>query len=185
MGDTVKRQVWVIGHKNPDTDAICAAITYANYKNKLDGESATYIPKRCGDLNGETRYVLKRFGVELPEFVGNVGAQIKDSNFRRTQGISGDLSLKRAWEMMKELKVVALPVLDEDGRLEGMIVNGDLARTYMDVIDNSELSRASTPYGNIVETIGGRLITGDRYACFDRGKVVVAAGNYDTMREYI
>ncbi len=186
MGETgKKRPVWVIGHKNPDTDAICSAITYSNYKNKLDGGERTYIPKRCGDLNGETAYVLKRFGVEVPEFVANVGAQVKDIEFRRTKGISGDLSLKRAWELMKELKVVALPVLDEDDKLDGMIVNGDLARTYMDVIDNSELSRANTPYQNIIETIEGTLVTGDRWGCFDRGKVVVAAGNLDTIREYI
>ncbi len=179
------KQVWVIGHKNPDTDAICAAITYANLKNKLSDGTVEYVPKRCGDLNGETSYVLKRFGVELPEFVGNVGAQIKDSDFRHTVGIKGRLSLKRAWELMKELKVVALPVLGDDDHLDGMIVNGDLARTYMDMIDNCELSRARTPYGNIVDTIEGTLVTGDRTGVFDSGKVVVAAGNHDTMREYI
>lgn len=186
MGDSSqKKQVWVIGHKNPDTDAICAAITYANLKNKTGDGSVTYIPKRCGNLNGETSYVLKRFGVDVPEFVGNVGAQVKDSDFRRTEGIDGGMSLKRAWEMMKEKKVVALPVLGEKEHLDGMIVNGDLARTYMDMIDNRELARARTPYGNIVDTIDGTLITGDREACFEDGSVVVAAGNHDTMRKYI
>ena len=186
MGDSNQaKQVWVIGHKNPDTDAICAAITYANLKNKTSDGTVTYVPKRCGNLNGETSYVLKRFGVDLPEFVGNVGAQVKDVDFRRTVGIKGRLSLKRAWEMMKEMKVVALPVLGEDHHLDGMIVNGDLARTYMDMIDNCELSRANTPYSNIIDTIEGTLITGDKTACFNKGKVVVAAGNHKTMREYI
>ena len=177
--------MWVFGHKNPDSDAICAAITYANLKNKTGDGSIEYVPKRCGDLNGETSYILKRFGVAVPEFVGNVGAQVKDVDFRRTAGVDGKLSLKRAWELMKELKVVALPVIEEDGYLAGMIVHGDLARTYMDVIDNRELSRARTPYSNIIDTIEGTLITGDRGSCFDTGKVVVAAGNHDTMREYI
>ncbi len=186
MGESEQtRQVWVIGHKNPDTDAICAAITYANLKNKTGNGSIKYVPKRCGDLNGETSYVLERFGVEVPEYVGNVGAQVKDSDFRHTAGVDGSMSLKSAWELMKKIKVVALPVLDDDGLLEGMIVHGDLARTYMDVIDNRELSRARTPYSNIIDTIEGVLITGDRNACFDKGKVVVAAGNHSTMREYI
>ena len=104
MGDSGQRkQVWVFGHKNPDSDAICAAITYANLKNKTGDGSIEYVPKRCGDLNGETSYILKRFGVAVPEFVGNVGAQVKDVDFRRTAGVDGKLSLKRAWELMKEL----------------------------------------------------------------------------------
>ena len=183
MGDNKVKQVWVIGHKNPDTDAICAAITYANLKNRST-EGEAYIPKRCGNVNSETAYVLERFGVSAPEFVSNVGAQIKDVDFRHTEGISGEVSLKCAWEMMKELKVVALPVLS-GSHLDGMIVNGDLARTYMDVTDNRELSRAKTPYTNIIETVKGVLITGDRNAVFDTGSVVVAAGNSATMREYI
>lgn len=183
MGNANEKQVWVIGHKNPDTDAICAAITYANLKNRSD--DGIYIPKRCGNVNSETAYVLERFGIPAPELVSNVGTQIKDVDFRHTEGISGEMSLKRAWEMMKELKVVALPVLSDNSHLDGMIVNGDLARTYMDVMDNAELSRAHTPYSNIVETIHGTLITGDRDAVFDKGSVVVAAGNSETMREYI
>ena len=183
MGDSRTKQVWVIGHKNPDTDAICAAITYANLKNHLD--EGIFIPKRCGNVNSETAYVLERFGVPAPELVTNVGAQIKDVDFRHTVGIAGEVSLKSAWELMKELKVVALPVLSRHHRLDGMIVNGDLARTYMDVTDNRELSRAKTPYLNIIETIRGTLITGDREAVFDKGSVVVAAGNTETMREYI
>lgn len=180
------KQVWVIGHKNPDTDAICAAISYANFKNETERNHNTiYVPKRCGDLNGETRYVLDRFGKEIPGFVDNVGAQVKDSDFRQTQGITGEMSLKRAWEMMKELNVVALPVLGDNRHLDGMIVNGDLARTYMDVMDNNELSRAKTPYQNIIDTISGTWITGDKDSRFETGKVVVAAGNHDTMRDYI
>ncbi len=178
-----KKNVWVIGHKNPDTDAICAAITYANLKNHTD--ESTFIPKRCGNVNSETAYVLKRFGVTVPELVTNVGTQIKDVDFRHTVGISGEVSLKSAWELMKELNVVALPVLSGHYHLDGMIVNGDLARMYMDVTDNRELSRARTPYLNIIETIRGTLITGDREGVFDSGSVVIAAGNADQMREYI
>ncbi len=59
MGESNRKQVWVIGHKNPDTDAICAAITYANFKNHVDDR--TFIPKRCGNVNSETAYVLERF----------------------------------------------------------------------------------------------------------------------------
>ena len=52
-----KRKTWVIGHKNPDTDSICAAIAYADLKNQT--EDGIFIPKRAGHMNEETKYVLK------------------------------------------------------------------------------------------------------------------------------
>ncbi len=70
-------------------------------------------PRRAGELNEETRYVLETFGVAEPELVLDVGAQVKDIEIRRTPGINGQDSLKRAWEMMKELNVVTLPITDE------------------------------------------------------------------------
>lgn len=180
----MKKNVWVVGHKNPDTDSICAAITYANLKNKIQPEE-TYIPKKAGKINSETRYVLNRFGVDEPETIGDVGAQIKDIDYRHTQGVSGHYSLKKAWELMRQLDVVTLPVVDANRRLEGVIVNGDIAYSYMDVLDNRILGRAKTQYKNIIETIHGTMAAGNEHAYFVKGKVVVASGNRAAMREEI
>ena len=169
-----KKQVWVVGHKHPDTDSVCAAIAYANYKNALDGEM-TYIPKRAGSLNAETVYVLNRFGVEAPELVTDVGTQMRDIKIRRTEGVSSHISMKKAWEMMKILGVVTLPVVN-DHKLEGLIVTGDIAKSYMDVYDNTILSTARTQYKNIIETLEGQLLAGNEHAYFVRGKVVIGAG---------
>lgn len=93
------KKVWVVGHKNPDTDSICAAISYAYLKNQL-GERQ-YVPKRAGAISEETRYVLDYFKVEDPELITDVGAQLKDISIRKTAGISSQISLKKAWETMK------------------------------------------------------------------------------------
>ena len=100
---TESKKVWVVGHKNPDTDSICAAISYAYLKNQ-SGDKKTYVAKRAGAVNEETRYVLERFGVEEPPLVTYAGAQIKDINIRKTAGVSNQISLKRAWELMKKLE---------------------------------------------------------------------------------
>lgn len=173
-----KKKVWVVGHKHPDTDSICAAISYANLKNELEkrepdnASQMTYVPKRAGSVNAETAYVLDRFGVEAPELISDVGTQIKDIHIRKTEGVSSHISMKKAWEMMKILNVVTLPVVREN-KLEGLIVTGDIAKSYMDVYDNTILSRARTQYKNIVETLGGQLITGNEHAYFVNGKVVI------------
>ena len=104
---TESKKVWVVGHKNPDTDSICAAISYAYLKNQ-SGDKKTYVAKRAGAVNEETRYVLERFGVEEPPLVSYAGAQIKDINIRKTAGVSNQISLKRAWELMKKLEAKGL-----------------------------------------------------------------------------
>ncbi|MFI3207844.1 MAG: DHH family phosphoesterase, partial [Eubacteriales bacterium] len=60
MAENKKRSIYVVGHKNPDTDSICSAIAYANLKNKIS--SKEYKAKRAGQINEETQYVLKKFG---------------------------------------------------------------------------------------------------------------------------
>ena len=174
----------VIGHKNPDTDSICAAISYAYLKNQ-SGDKKTYVAKRAGAVNEETRYVLERFGVEEPPLVSYAGAQIKDINIRKTAGVSNQISLKRAWELMKKLEVVTLPVTNQFGKLEGVIVTKDIATSYMDVLDNCVLSKARTQYKTIAETIDGEVYAGNEHAHFVRGKVVIATSNPEYMADYI
>lgn len=182
-----EKKVWVVGHKNPDTDSICAAIAYANYKNlveqekKTEGKKITYVPKRAGVVNAETAYVLNYFNMEAPDLINDVGTQIKDITIRRTEGVDSHISMKKAWEMMKILNVVTLPVVNRKNKLEGLIVTGDIAKSYMDVYENSILATARTQYKNIIETLEGRLLSGNEHGYFVRGKVVVGVGSAEAL----
>ncbi len=182
MSDKKKREIFVIGHKNPDTDSICSAIAYANLKNKLTGDN--YAAKRAGQINEETRYVLDYFGVKIPEYVADVGTQVKDIEIRMTQGVDADISLKKAWQLMRQNNVVTLPIT-EGKKLRGLITIGDIAKSYMDVYESTILGVARTQYSNIIETIDGTMIVGDEKAFVDKGKVLVAAANPDLMESYI
>lgn len=175
--------VWVIGHKNPDTDSICAAIAYAALKNQTEREH--YIAKRAGAMNGETAYVLDYFGVDVPELVSDVGAQVKDINIRRTAGVREGITLKKAWELMQTERVVTLPIVNEDRKLVGLISNNDIAMCYMEVFNQESLSQARPRYRNIIETLNGTLLTGNEHGIFMNGKVEVAAGNKDRVDEYL
>lgn len=178
------KKVWVVGHKNPDTDSICAAIAYAYLKNQSD-EEKSYVPRRAGAINEETRYVLECFEAEEPELAEYAGTQIKDITIRKTVGVNSQISLKRAWELMKKLDVVTLPVTNRQGKMEGVIVTKDIATSYMDVFDNHVLSQARTQYKTIAETIDGEVIVGNEHAYFIHGKVVVATSNPEYMADYI
>lgn len=177
-----ERPVVVIGHKNPDTDSICSAIAYANLKRIITGRP--YVPRAAGHLNEETRYVLKRFDVEEPAYLATVEPLVRDVELQQIAGITEELSLKNAWALMKEASVVTLPILKE-GKLDGLITIGDIARSYMEEHDSHTVSMANTPYRNILDTLEGTLVTGDADAYFNQGKVVIAAANPDVMEEYI
>ena len=170
--------VMVVGHKNPDTDSICSAIAYARLKEKETGEC--YEPRRAGQLNPETEFVLDYFKLPVPELISDVGTQVKDMEIRETAGVDSGISLKKAWSLMKELNVVTLPIVS-GRRLDGLITIGDIANSYMNVYDSRILSVARTHYANIVETIEGTMLIGDENGVFDHGKVLIAAANPDLM----
>lgn len=180
MADTTP--VYVIGHKNPDTDSICSAIAYAELKNRLHGGG--YCPARAGQINQETQYVLNFFQVPAPKYVEDVMTDVRDIDIRKTKGVSGQMSLKKAWNMMRELGVVTLPVT-EGQRLQGLITIGDIANAYMEVYDNRSLSAAKTSYKNIIETLDGVLLNGDENAVFEQGEVVIATANPDVMEDFL
>ena len=179
-----KETVYVIGHKNPDTDSICSAIAYCDIKNRTS-QHQKFIPKRAGQINEETEYVLNRFGVQPPGYLSNIGTQVKDMDIRMSPDADKGMSLKAAWDIMQENSIVSLPIRDKEGALEGLITIGDIAKTYMDTTDSYLLSRARTQYQKIAETIDGEVIEGNPHGYFIKGRVMVGTANPDKMKEYI
>ena len=165
----------VVGHKNPDTDSICSAIAYANLKNLI--APGTCIPKRAGNLNNETNFVLNYFKMDTPDLIEDVNTQVMDIEYRKTPGIKDTISIKEAWKMMRELDVVTLPIVTQNNMLEGIITINDIAKSYMDVYDNNILAMAKTPYSNLVEVLEGNLIAGNPHNHIVNGKVTIGAAN--------
>lgn len=176
-------KIYIIGHKNPDTDSICSAICYAYLKHSIDGK--TYIPMRAGEINAETEYVLKAFDAQPPAYVENVQTQVKDVEYRHMDGVSSDISIKDAWEILSNAHATTLPTIDENGKLEGIITVKDIAMTYMEVYDNRIIATANTPYSNIVNTLAAKLVIGEPSDVISQGKVLIAAANPDMMENYI
>lgn len=179
-----KREIIVIGHKNPDTDAICSAIAYSELKNRLDQEN-TYVPMRAGVISKETNYVLKRFGVKAPEYIANVGAQVMDMELRRTSGVSQEMTIREVWDNMGVNEAVTQPIIDEEGQVIGIITKGDIAKTFMELHDNNFLANAGPTFGNIADTLNGKVVVGDRNKKFTGGKLLVGAASEETLADYI
>ena len=92
MDQKKPKKVYVIGHKNPDTDSICSAIAYANLKREMTGRE--YTAKRAGQINEETQYVLHKFHVDAPRLLTNVKLEVKDMDIHKIKGVEPGVSIK-------------------------------------------------------------------------------------------
>ena len=171
MPDSI-RKVNVIGHLNPDTDSICAAISYAYLKNQLD-QSTVYEARRAGAVNRETGYALKHFGFEEPRLITSVAPQIKDLTLSEQAGINPETSLFVAWNLMREEGVGTLAITDGGRKLQGVIAIQDVANANMDILDRSSLATAGTGYVNILDTLNGEMVVGDPKGSITTGEVCV------------
>lgn len=177
-----KEKVYVIGHKNPDTDSICSAIAYADLRQKMTGQ--VHEAKRAGHVNDETAYVLDRFGVEAPKLLTDVRLQVRDLDIHEMPGLKPNASIRDTWERMRQEQAKTLPIVKDD-ELVGVVSTGDIAKSYMDVYDSEILSKARTQYRNIIKTLDGTMITGNEHGYFMRGKVAIGASSPNLMEEFI
>mgnify|MGYP002537455421 CR=1 FL=1 len=178
-----ENKIYVIGHKNPDTDSICSAIAYADIKNRTENES--FVAKRAGQINEETEYVLRRFGVRAPGYLPDAGTQVREIDIHEIEGVRSNISVKRAWEKMRAENVVTLPITSEDNDLQGLITVSDIASSYMDAYDSTVMSQARTQYRSIAETLDGQVIVGNEHGYFAKGKVLVGTANPQMLKTYI
>ena len=148
--------VYVSGHRNPDTDSICSAIAYSYLLNETNKYNA--VPVRLGEINRETEYVLKRFGVEHPVLLKTVKQKVEDLNYDKVTVFSKDLTLKTAWFLLKQQNLKSAPILDEHGQLLGLLSTSNIIEGYMDQWDSEVLKKAKTPVENVIDTLEANVI---------------------------
>lgn len=175
-------RIFITGHKNPDTDSICASIAYAELKNKLGIPAEAY---RVGKINRETEFVLRQFHVDVPDTLFSVKTQVCDLNIDEVSPVSADISIRTAWSIMQKNNVRVLPVTDEDGQLLGLVTLSDITDSYINALSSNSLSAGNTPLQNIIDTLNARLICGSEEDFRSTGKVVVAAMEPDSMEPLV
>ena len=178
------RAIKVIGHRNPDTDSICAAITYSNLKNILNPDRPCK-PCRAGLLNRETEFVLDYFKVPLPQLYTDVSPHIRDVDIRPAEGVDGETSLRRAWMTMRDQELDTLCIVDGEQNLVGVITVKDVATANMNGIDPYTLKNARTSYQNIVDILDGTVLVGDITGKTVEGRIVIGAGSAEQIERAI
>ena len=129
--------------------------------------------------------MLDTFGVEEPMYLETLEPRLSNVQYRTVDGIYEDMSLKRAWEYMRNNNIQTVAVMDEERHINGILTSGDIARFYIEDQSASALAEARTSYSNLVDALNGVLVVGDPNEHFCKGKVVVAAANPDVLEDYI
>lgn len=152
-----KKKVYVIGHKNPDTDSICSAIGYAYFKNMTD-KRYQYIPMRAGKMNEESVFILKRFGIPFPNEIESLSATVSDLELKKPIFIGINDSIQVLAEMMKNKGVRAVPVTDESGKVSGIVGLKDIAQHYMNSVNFFDLSNSPIDLDLFIKTLNCKVI---------------------------
>lgn len=176
------RKVNVIGHRHPDTDSICSAIAYTYLKNQIGGNCEA---RRAGQLNRETEFALHYFGAQAPRLCTDVSPQVKDIDIRSQPGVDGNMSLKAAWALMRSVEIGTLCVTSDKNELLGVITIKDVATANMDLLDTAVLSKAHTPYQNVICALNGKMLLGDDSGMIDKGSIYIGEAAPDAMEEYV
>ena len=149
-------QIYVTGHRNPDTDSIVSAMAFAALRNALGDRE--YIACRLGNLNDETKRILDRFEFEAPNLIQNVRTQVRDLDYDTPPSLSGGVTVSRAWAMLRQdSSLAAIPVAGEDGTLFGMLSSGDIASYDMQTAGDPMIR--DVPLFNLLAAIEGKVLS--------------------------
>ena len=146
--------IFVTGHRNPDTDSIVAAISYAALRNAL-GDSE-YKAARIGSINDETARMLARFGFEPPQYIKNMRTQVCDLDYDRPPTLHSTVTMDLAWRTMRDVAASSLPIVDDEGGLFGLLSAGDIAGYSMQTIYQNRID--GLPVFNLLSVLEGQLV---------------------------
>ncbi len=172
--------IYVVGHRNPDTDSIAAAVGYAALKQQTDPRKV--IAARLGDPSPETAYLLERFGVPAPVLLHDVYTRVEDVMNRKPQSLPATATMREAGPVMRDKRLV--PILDPEKHLLGVVTLDDVAARYLQETDLASGVQSRISYESMLRTLDGELLAGSLEGEW-QGRVRVGASRAETLCRYI
>jgi manganese-dependent inorganic pyrophosphatase len=150
----------VIGHKNPDMDAICSAIGYAELKRKTGWKDV--MAARAGNINERIELVLQKFGVPAPEFVSDLSPVVADVMERQVLAVAHDASIYQAMNSIKRTQLRGLPVIDANGQCLGLLSGWKVSNCLFPPREEAQACRrVMASVTDIVQSFEGQFLAGE------------------------
>lgn len=147
--------IYIIGHRRPDTDAICSALALAELKQKL-GVNA--VAARIGHLNPETQFIIDKLGVKKPLYMTTAKSTLSEIDIDPPVLIYQDDSLLMAWDLCHDNGVKTLYVVNSAGEFVGMTTLAQISMIQMQDLNLTSELLKQTPAQNIADTLEGRIL---------------------------
>lgn len=183
-------KVYILGHKNPDTDSMASAIAYSFLKNEIGTrDDAThnfheYVPVILGEPSKEIKFVLDYFGFEKPEQLSHIKIRAKDGMSSELIAVTPLASLRDVGDLIYRNNIRSVPVIDENGYPKGIVTERNIAHRYIEEVKIRDLAYNPVDAKRIIETLDAKIIAGSAETVFS-GNVVIAAMKPEKMVEYI
>lgn len=152
----MNQTIHVFGHRNPDTDSICSAIAYADFKNKMGFTNV--FPKRLGPITKETQFILDQFEVTAPDLIRDVNPQVSDLILNHFTTVSENDSLSEAMNRILNNPGRSVPVVDDQKKLIGILSLPDIIPAFTDSFSKNVLKDNHTPFKNIIELLDAKVL---------------------------
>lgn len=140
------KNIFIFGHKNPDTDSVSAAINLSYLKNQLGLNTE---PRILGDINSETKFALNYFNVETPEYLNDVKVKIKDIKYHKDFYIKNTSSIYDTYQFMNSKNITGIPIVDDKNMFVGYVSLKEIAHTMI----SNTTNYLNTTFDNIVSTL--------------------------------
>ncbi len=179
----MERTTYVIGHKNPDTDSVVAAVSYAALKRALGLTGA--VAARAGAVNPQTEYIFHRFGLPLPEFLPDLVPKVGYYLGTAPICVHEMTPLWEALATMEKSGRQVLPIVDSGGKYKAMLHYGAFAQNILAKINPHRKAVVPTSLSHLIETIKAQpLVAFDKDSVFN-ARMVVAALSTAKFADYI
>lgn len=176
---------YVIGHKNPDTDAICSAIGHAALL-RASGEEPNAVAARCGEISQRTKWVLEKAGLEAPELITDARTTAGMICKREVISVRPSDTFLTAYNRMLAASIRCVPVVNDDGSVTGMLQYINLLKLLLP--DNTEGISVRTVHAslnNLAATLGAESL-GAKICEQDEEEdliLLVGASSQDTVKD--
>jgi manganese-dependent inorganic pyrophosphatase len=179
----MEKRIYIIGHRNPDTDSVVSAAAYARLKQAQG--IANCFPARAGKISPQTEYIFERFGVPAPEFIPDLIPKAAYYLSEPAATVNADVSLWDALEKMQEENLRVLPIVDSDGVYQSMLHYRGFARHIIANINPHEKAVFPVSIDHLVETLRAQPITLFNNSEVKRSTIVVAGAYNEFFKAHL
>lgn len=177
------KTVYVIGHRNPDTDSIVAACAYANLKTALGVQNCR--AARAGKTTPQTDYIFSRFKVHLPEFLADLIPRVDYYDNHSPSSVLANISLWEAMGVMQSSDMQALPVVDEDGRYHSLLHYGFIAERLLQINNPNQKTAIQSSVDLIAGVLHAQALVLHNESEVRKSPLVVAAAEFETFQNLL